>query len=99
MPNRFVLNETSYHGKGAINEIPNEVLARGFKKILVTVTPDLIKFGVSKKVTDLLDANKIAYEVFSEIQPNSTIKNVKAGVILFVSKRKGIVLNYNSFFC
>ena len=83
MSNRFVLNETSYHGKGAIKEIPNEIKARGYKKVLITVTPDLIKFKVAKKVTDLLDGAKIAYEVFSEIQPNPTIENVKAGVKAF----------------
>lgn len=55
MANRFVLNETSYHGKGAIDEIPNEAKARGFKKALVCSDPDLIKFNVTKKVTDLLD--------------------------------------------
>ena len=54
--NRFVLNETSYHGKGAINAIPDEIKARGFKKAFVASDPDLIKFGVSKKVTDVLDA-------------------------------------------
>ncbi|MBQ0035456.1 MAG: lactaldehyde reductase [Firmicutes bacterium] len=92
MPNRFVLNETSYHGKGAINEIPNEIKARGFKKMLVTVTPDLIKFGVSTKVTKLLDKNKIAYEVFSDIQANPTIENVKAGVKAFkAAKADGII--------
>lgn len=92
MPNRFVLNETSYHGKGAINEIPNEVKARGFKKILVTVTPDLIKFGVSKKVTKLLDDNKIAYEIFSEIQANPTIENVKAGVKAFKAAKADAII-------
>ena len=55
MANRFILNETSYHGKGAIKEIPNEIKARGFKKAFVASDPDLIKFGVTKKVTDLLD--------------------------------------------
>ena len=92
MANRFVLNETSYHGKDAIKEIPNEIKARGFKKLFVTVTPDLIKFGVSKKVTDLLDENGIAYEIFSEIQANPTIENVKAGVKAFKdAKADGII--------
>lgn len=81
--NRFVLNETSYHGKGAIAAIPEEIKARGFCKVLVVSDPDLIKFGVSQKVTDLLDAAGIAYTVFSEIKPNPTIENVQAGVAAF----------------
>ena len=80
MSNRFMLNETSYHGHGAINNIVPEVNARGFKKILVCSDPDLIKFGVTKKVTDLLDNANISYEVFSDIKPNPTIENVLAGV-------------------
>ena len=80
MANRFVLNETSYHGKGAITAIPTEAKARGFKKALVCSDPDLIKFGVTKKVTDLLDEAGLAYEIFSEIKPNPTIENVQAGV-------------------
>ena len=78
--NRFVLNETSYHGKGAINAIPDEIKARGFKKAFVASDPDLIKFGVSKKVTDVLEAAGIDYVMFSEITPNPTIENVQAGV-------------------
>ena len=78
--NRFVLNETSYHGKGAINAIPDEIKARGFKKAFVASDPDLIKFGVSKKVTDVLEAAGIDYVMFSEIKPNPTIENVQAGV-------------------
>ena len=80
MANRFVLNETSYHGKGAIEAIPTEAKARGFKKALVCSDPDLIKFGVTKKVTDLLDEAGLAYEVYSEIKPNPTIENVQHGV-------------------
>ena len=80
MANRFVLNETSYHGKGAINEIPNEAKAWGFKKALVCSDPDLIKFGVTKKVTDLLDEAGLAYEIFSDIKANPTIENVQHGV-------------------
>ena len=83
MVNRFVLNETSYHGAGAINSIPDEIKGRGFKKVFVASDPDLIKFGVSKKVTDVLDGAGIAYEMFSQIQPNPTISNVKAGVEAF----------------
>jgi lactaldehyde reductase len=73
MANRFVLNETSYHGKGAINEIATEINARGFKKAFVCSDPDLIRFNVTKKVTDVLDANAIAYEIYSQIKPNPTI--------------------------
>lgn len=83
MANRFVLNETSYHGKGAIKEVATEILGRGFKKAFVCSDPDLIKFGVTKKVTDVLDDNKIAYEIYSEIKPNPTIENVKHGVDSF----------------
>ena len=83
MANRFVLNETSYHGKGAILEIANEIKARAFKKILVCCDPDLIKLGISKKVTDILDNADIAYDVFSDIKPNPTIENVQAGVKAF----------------
>ena len=83
MANRFVLNETSYHGKGAINEIATEIKARAFKKVFVCSDPDLIKFGVTKKVTDILDNAGIAYEIFSEIKANPTIENVQAGVEAF----------------
>ena len=83
MANRFVLNETSYHGKGAIKEIATEIGARGFKKAFVCSDPDLIKFEVTKKVTDVLDAAGIAYDIFSEIKPNPTIENVQAGVAAF----------------
>lgn len=80
MAQRFMLNETSYHGKGAILNIVPEIKARGFKKALVCTDPDLIKFGVVKKVTDLLDEEKINYEVYSDIKPNPTIENVLGGV-------------------
>ena len=83
MANRFVLNETSYHGKGAIQEIATEVNGRGFKKAFVCSDPDLIKFGVTKKVTDVLDNANIAYEIYSEIKPNPTIENVQTGVEAF----------------
>ena len=65
MSNRFVLNETSYHGKGSINEIATEIKARGFKKAFVCSDPDLIKFNVTKKVTDVLDNASIDYEIYS----------------------------------
>ena len=81
--NRFVLNETSYHGAGAISAIADEIKARGFKKAFVASDPDLIKFGVSKKVTDILDNANIVYEMFSDIKPNPTIENVQAGVAAF----------------
>lgn len=83
MANRFVLNETSYHGAGAINEIANEVKGRGFKKCFVCSDPDLIKFGVTSKVTDILDNASIVYEVYSKIKANPTIENVKTGVEAF----------------
>ena len=81
--NKFMLNETSYHGAGAISAIPAEIKARGFKKAFVATDPDLIKFGISKKVTDLLDAEGIEYSVFSDIKPNPTIENVQNGVEAF----------------
>lgn len=83
MVNRFVLNETSYHGAGAIKEIATEVNGRGFKKAFVCSDPDLIKFGVTKKVTDVLDNADIDYEIYSEIKPNPTIENVQTGVAAF----------------
>ena len=83
MANRFVLNETSYHGKGAIAEIATEIKARGFKKAFVCSDPDLIKFEVTKKVTDILDAAEIPYEIYSNIKPNPTIENVQTGVEAF----------------
>ena len=83
MAQRFILNETSYHGSGAIKNIATEAIGRGFKKALVCSDPDLIKFGVTKKVLDVLDENGLAYEVYSEIKPNPTIENVQSGVAAF----------------
>ena len=83
MANRFVLNETSYHGKGAINEIATEVKGRGFKKCFVCSDPDLLKFGVTKKVTDVLENASIDYEIYSQIKPNPTVENVQTGVAAF----------------
>lgn len=83
MANRFVLNETSYHGAGAIQEIASEVKGRGFQKAFVCSDPDLIKFHVTKKVTDVLDNAGIPYEIYSEIKPNPTIENVQTGVAAF----------------
>ena len=83
MANRFVLNETSYHGKGAIAEIAGETKGRGFQKAFVCSDPDLVKFGVTKKVLDVLDVAKIPYELYSNIKPNPTVENVQTGVEAF----------------
>ena len=83
MANRIVLNETSYHGAGAIAEIANEAKARAFKKAFVCSDPDLIKFNVTKKVIDVLDNAGLAYEIYSNIKPNPTIENVQTGVAAF----------------
>ena len=83
MAQRIVLNETSYHGKGAIAELATEVERRGFKKAFVCSDPDLVKFGVTKKVTDVLDNAGYAYELYSNIKPNPTIENVQTGVAAF----------------
>ncbi len=80
---RFVLNAVSYHGKGAIKEIPGLVAAKGFQKAFIATDPDLVRFGVTKKVTDLLDEAGMAYEIFSDIKPNPTIENVQAGVAAY----------------
>ncbi|HIQ58437.1 MAG TPA: lactaldehyde reductase [Candidatus Merdivicinus intestinavium] len=81
--NRMILNETSYFGAGCISAIVDEAKGRGFKKALVVTDPDLIKFGVSTKVTSLLDKNGMAYEVYSDVKANPTIKNVQDGVAAF----------------
>lgn len=83
MANRFVLNERSYHGKGAIQEIANEAKGRGFEKAFICSDPDLLQFGVTKKVTDVLEAAGLAYEIYSNIKPNPTIENVQTGVAAF----------------
>lgn len=83
MANRIILNETSYHGSGAIQNIVTEAQGRGFTKAFVCSDPDLIRFGVTAKVTDLLDAAKLPYEVYSEIKANPTIENVQTGVAAF----------------
>ncbi len=80
MANRFILNETSYHGAGAIQAIATEAKARGFKKAFVCSDPDLVRFGVTKKVLDVLEANDLAYTLYSDIKPNPTIENVQNGV-------------------
>ena len=80
MSNRIMLNQTSYHGAGAVREIPGEVKARGFKKALVVCGPSILKHGVVANVTDQLDAEGLAYEIYSDIKANPTIENVQAGV-------------------
>ena len=78
--NKFMLNETSYHGAGAIQAIPEEIKSRGFKKAFVASDPDLVKFSVTQKVTDLLEKAGIEYKLYSDIKPNPTIENVQHGV-------------------
>lgn len=80
MSNRIVLNETSYHGAGAIKEISGEVKRRGLKKAFVCSDPDLVKFKVTDKVLDVLQENNLDYELYSDIKPNPTIENVQTGV-------------------
>lgn len=83
MANRFVLNETSYHGKGAVAEIAAETKKRGFQKAFVCSGPDLIRFGVTQKVLDVLEKDGIPYDVYSDIKPNPTVENVQHGVQAF----------------
>lgn len=83
MAYRFILNETSYHGAGAIQEIITEIKARGFQKALIVTDADLVRFGVVKKVTDLLDENQFAYEIFDQVKANPSVAVVQAGVEAF----------------
>lgn len=83
MAQRIILNGTSYHGAGAINEIPAEIKGRGFQKAFVCSDPDLIRFGITAKITELLDQNALPYEIFSDIKPNPTIDNVQNGVAAY----------------
>ena len=83
MANRIVLNETSYHGKGAVAAIANEVKGRGFTKAFLCSDPDLLKFGVTQKVTDVLDKAGLAYEIYSDIKANPTVQNVQTGVAAY----------------
>lgn len=92
MSNRIVLNTISHHGKGAIAEIPGIIKARGFEKAFVCTDPDLIKFGVAAKVTDLLDAAGVAYEVYSDIKANPTIENVQNGVAAFKAAKADCIV-------
>ena len=89
---RFVLNETSYHGKGAIQNIVPELKNRGFKKAFVVTDPDLVKFGVTKKVTSLLDEANFPYVVFDDIQANPTIQNVLDGVDSFKEANGDVII-------
>ena len=90
--NRFTLNETSYHGSGAIQAIPEEIKRRGFRKIFVATDPDLLKFGVTSRVTDLLDAAKVTCTVDSDNHPNPTIENVQNGVKAFKEAQAGSIV-------
>ena len=83
MADRFVLNSISYHGSGAIKEIPGELQRRGYDHVFVSSDPDLVKFGVTSKVTDLLDAAGIKWDLYDDVKPNPTIKNVQDGVEAF----------------
>ncbi len=92
MSNRFILNETSYHGAGAINDIATEVNARGYHKAFVCSDPDLVKFGVTQKVLDVLDKNSLTYELYSNIKPNPTIENVQTGVQAFKASEADYII-------
>ena len=92
MANRIMLNETSYHGAGAIQEIAAEAKARAIKKAFVCSDPDLIKFGVTGKVTDVLDKAGLAYEIYSDIKANPTIENVQNGVAAFKAAKADYIV-------
>ena len=92
MVSRIILNETSYHGAGAIASIVPELSSRGLKKPIVFTDPDLVKFGVASKVTEILDKAKVKYAVFSDIKPNPTIKNVKDGVKAFKAAKADSII-------
>lgn len=92
MANRIVLNTVSYHGKGAIDEIPGEIQARGYRKAFVCSDPDLVKFGVTQKVTDKLDEAKIPFTLYSDIKPNPTIENVQHGVQAFKDSKADCII-------
>ena len=92
MANRIMQNETSYHGAGAIQEIAAEAKARAFKKAFVCSDPDLIKFGVTGKVTDVLDKAGLAYEIYSDIKANPTIENVQNGVAAFKAAKADYIV-------
>ena len=83
MAKRFILNETSYHGHGAVNEIVTEIKSRGFKKALIVTDADFVEFNVVKKVTDILDANGFAYDIFDHVKANPSVAVVQSGVEAF----------------
>ena len=93
MANRIMLNQTSYHGSGAIEEIAGEARAHGFQKAFVCSDPDLIKFKVSSKVTDILEREGLAYQVYSDIKANPTIQNVQHGVQAFKDSGADYILS------
>ena len=83
MSQRMILNETSYFGHGALLNLPEEIRRRGFRKGLIITDADLVKFGVTAKVTDLLDASGMAYNIFSQVKANPTVEIIKKGVTAF----------------
>ncbi len=93
MANRFVLNETSYHGKGAIQCIAEEVKSRQFQKAFVCSGPNLVKFGVTKKVTDVLENAGLDYEIYCDIKANPTVENVQKGVLAFQSAKADYIIS------
>ena len=92
MANRIMLNQTSYHGAGAIAEIATEAKAQGFSKAFICSDPDLIKFNVTSKVTDILDKEGLAYEIYSDIKANPTIENVQHGVAAFKASKADYII-------
>lgn len=92
MSNRIVLNETSYHGAGSIREIVGEVQRRSLKKAFVCSDPDLVKFGVTQKVLDVLDGAKLEYSLYSDIKPNPTIENVQSGVAAYKKSKADYII-------
>ena len=101
MANRIMLNQTSYHGAGAISELPTEVKSRGLKKALICCGPTLLRHGVIARVTDVMDAAGLSYEIYSDIKPNPTIENVTDGVAAFKAAGAdyliGIIINNPEF--
>ncbi|MDE5728473.1 MAG: iron-containing alcohol dehydrogenase, partial [Duncaniella sp.] len=92
MVNRFVLNEVSYFGPGSRSVLPTEIARLGLKKALVVTDKDLLKFGVAAKVLEVLDNANIPYEIFSEVKPNPTVANVKAGVDAFAKSGADFII-------
>ncbi len=92
MPYRIMLNETSYHGSGAVNEIVNEVKTRGFSKAFICSDPDLVKLNITSRVTGLMEAAGLKYEIYSNIKPNPTIENVQSGVAAFKASKADYII-------